>query len=101
MSEENINERIKKIESGLQKLKLDLRTRKANEEERKNQKPRVGDWVRFLNPRQGQEQVGTVTRIGTSTNYVTIDTKKGKVVRQILNIEVISKETNDGRGKRR
>jgi hypothetical protein len=94
MNEAEIKERIKKIELDLQKLKLDLTTRE-NAKERKeleNKEPRVGDRVQILNPRKGQEEVGTITRIGATTKYVTIDTKRGKVVRQIANIKVISRE---------
>jgi predicted nucleic acid-binding Zn-ribbon protein len=90
MKEETIQERIEKIEDELKRLKLELAQSKkkisnANDHSRE---PKIGDRVRILNPRKGQEKEGIVF-LGKETNYVSVQTKKGKVVRHQSNIAVI------------
>mmetsp|Transcript_14376 Transcript_14376/g.26998 ORF Transcript_14376/g.26998 Transcript_14376/m.26998 type:complete len:83 (+) Transcript_14376:149-397(+) len=78
MDNKNILSRIKEIETELQNLKLQL----TNESTR----PTVGDLVEILNPKRGQETTGRISKIG---RYITVQTKKGKVVRSFKNIRVV------------
>jgi hypothetical protein len=48
--------------------------------------------VKILNPRKGQEPEGTVSRIGTDTKFVTVETKKGKVIRHLSNIDSLEND---------
>lgn len=91
---EKILQRIEEIEVELRKLKLDLNTNYKTVEKKTNDTRTVqeGDLVLILNPRRGQKNKGTVVKIGADTNYVTVNTSKGKVVRHISNVRPIKKE---------
>lgn len=94
MDEGTIRSRISKLEKELKELKLEVAQVKKKDESTRNKtsKPEVGDLVGILNPRKGQETQGNISRIGRETKFVTIDTKKGKVVRHISNITVLKKK---------
>jgi hypothetical protein len=91
---DSILQRIEEIEQELKQLRIDLNTNYKKVERKTNdaKTPQEGDLVLILNPRRGQKCKGTVIRVGAETNYVTVDTSKGKVVRHIGNVRVISKE---------
>mmetsp|Transcript_14386 Transcript_14386/g.27031 ORF Transcript_14386/g.27031 Transcript_14386/m.27031 type:complete len:93 (+) Transcript_14386:192-470(+) len=91
MDKEELLSKIEKIEKELQKLKLELQEEKPRAEEPR--KPKKGDLVKILNPKAGQDKIGRIIRIGKETGFVTINTKKGKVVRSERNIRIIKEET--------
>ena len=68
-TDKEIIKQIEVIEGLLSNLKLDLEGRS------KQGKLQVGDKVRIVNPKEGQESVGTVSKI--SPFRVTIITPKG------------------------
>jgi hypothetical protein len=83
---ERVIKRIEEIEEQLRSLKLELK-KEAKETPAKDKTIEVGDEVRILNPRSGQDRTGVVTRINSLTKYVSIQTKKGIVVRTRKNVE--------------
>jgi transcription elongation GreA/GreB family factor len=94
MESRDIQARITKIEQELRELKLDLSRRDEEKDRTENTgNLEIGSRVRILNPKKGQKTQGTIVRIGKETGYITIETKKGKVVRHKSNVTVIA-ETN-------
>jgi hypothetical protein len=101
MDEEDIHARIERLEKELKELKLELSTKRDNAENQKQTKRIVsGDLVEILNPRKGQEKTGTVVRVGSDTNYVTVNTKSGKVVRLASNVRKVNTGGNHDRDQR-
>jgi hypothetical protein len=88
MNHETVLKKIAALEQELKQLKLEVNkaTKEGEVHTNTKRKPRVGDRVKILNPRKGQEPEGTVSRIGTDTKFVTVETKKGKVIRHLSNI---------------
>ena len=80
-SNDEIIKQINEIEKLTRNLRIDL-------EERSSRQPTgkltIGDRVKILNPKKGQEKTGTVSKIGAFR--VTIDTQKGKVIRSFHNL---------------
>ena len=81
-SDDAIIKQIEEIEKLTRNLRIDL-------EERSSWQPTgkltIGDRVKILNPKKGQEKTGTVSKIGALR--VTIDTQKGKVIRAVHNLQ--------------
>ena len=50
----------------------------------------IGNHVRILNPRRGQGTEGFIVNINEKTDYVTVETTKGKVVRAQFNVVKIN-----------
>ena len=81
-TDEEILQQILEIEQLTRKLKIDLEERSSKQQTGKLQ---IGDKVKILNPKKGQEKTGTVSKIGAFR--VTIDTQKGKVIRAVHNLQ--------------
>ncbi len=77
-----ILQQILEIEQLTRKLRIDLEERSSQQRTGKLQ---IGDKVKILNPKKGQEKTGTVSKIGAFR--VTIDTQKGKVIRAVHNLQ--------------
>lgn len=92
MSGEEIQKKIERLERELKQLKLEISEEKeaTKRQNKSTATPSIGDRVKILNPNRGQESQGTVVRVGRS-NYVTVCTSKGKVVRLHSNLQVIRK----------
>ena len=79
--------RIEEIEEQLRGLKLELEIEvEPAKKPTKDRAIKVGDEVKILNPRSGQDKEGVVTRINSLTKYVSIQTTKGIVVRTRKNV---------------
>lgn len=93
MNSDEILTKIARIEKELSELKIGLTRREIDSRTTGHQleELKVGDRVKILNPRKGQRDQGTISRIGKETNYVTVDTKTGKVVRHRSNVSIIRK----------
>ena len=81
-TDEEILQQILEIEQLTRKLRIDLEERSSQQHTGKLQ---IGDKVKILNPKKGQEKTGTVSKIGAFR--VTIDTQKGKVIRAVHNLQ--------------
>ncbi len=81
-TDEEILQQILEIEQLTRKLRIDLEERSSQQRTGKLQ---IGDKVKILNPKKGQEKTGTVSKIGAFR--VTIDTQKGKVIRAVHNLQ--------------
>jgi hypothetical protein len=81
-TDEEILQQILEIEQLTRKLRIDLEERSSKQQTGKLQ---IGDKVNILNPKKGQETTGTVSKIGAFR--VTIETKKGKVIRAYKNLQ--------------
>ncbi len=79
-SDDAIIKQIEEIEKLTRNLRIDLEERSSQQQTGKLQ---IGDKVKILNPKKGQEKTGTVSKIGAFR--VTIDTQKGKVIRAVHN----------------
>ena len=81
-TDEEILQQIQEIEQLTRKLRIDLEERSSQQ---RTGKLTIGDRVKILNPKKGQETTGTVSKIGAFR--VTIDTEKGKVIRAYKNLQ--------------
>ena len=81
-TDNEILQQILEIEQLTRKLRIDLEERSSQQRTGKLQ---IGDKVKILNPKKGQEKTGTVSKIGAFR--VTIETKKGKVIRAYKNLQ--------------
>ena len=81
-TDEEILQQILEIEQLTRKLRIDLEERSSQQHTVKLQ---IGDKVKILNPKKGQEKNGVVSKIGAFR--VTIDTEKGKVLRAFKNLQ--------------
>ena len=81
-SDDAIIKQIEEIEKLTRNLGIDLEERSSKQQTGKLQ---IGDKVKVLNPKKGQEATGTVSKIGAFR--VTIETKKGKVIRAYKNLQ--------------
>lgn len=92
-TESQIEDLIKKIETLTVEVE-DLKKRVKGNNSKQNEKElQIGDKVAIKNPRRGQAASGFVCRIGEE--YVTVETKKGKVVRKIHNVRKVKSITED------
>ena len=88
-TKEDLLHRINEIEDQLKTLKLEVQQLDVVDEERFDPKRsffKIGDSVKILNPRYGQEDQGVVCKSNAETGWVTVQTKKGKVRRQFFNV---------------
>ena len=88
-TKDDLIQRINKIEEQLRSLKLELQDLHKHEEDNWNQQQsffKIGDRVKIVNPRFGQESQGIVCKANTETGWVTVQTTKGKIRRQFFNI---------------
>ena len=83
--EKELINKIRQLEMNLSDLRLELeRSQKPNERLERIQ-IEVGQKVQILNPRPGQAQFGTVSKVNQETGWVTIGTvvyNKGVKLRQ-------------------
>ena len=80
---------INGIKDQLKTLKLEVQELDEADGERLDSKKsffKIGDRVKILNPRYGQEDQGVVCKSNAETGWVTVQTKKGKVRRQFFNV---------------
>ena len=86
------NKRIKRSAKERKSEQQNKRSAKEREvEQRSKQRDSVelGDYVRILNPKRGQGTEGKIVKINPKTDYVTVETAQGKVVRAQFNIQRI------------
>ncbi len=81
-TDDEILQQILEIEQLTRKLRIDLEERSSQQRTGKLQ---IGEKVKILNPKKGQEKNGVVSKIGTFR--ITIDTEKGKVLRAFKNLQ--------------
>ena len=81
-TDDEMLQQILEIEQLTRKLRIDLEERSSQQHTGKLQ---IGDKVKILNPKKGQEKTGTVSKIGAFR--VTIDTQKGKVIQAFHNLQ--------------
>ena len=81
-TDEEILEQILEIEQLTRNLRIDLEERSSQQ---RTGKLTIGDRVKILNPKKGQEKIGVVTKIGAFR--ITLETKKGKVIRAVHNLQ--------------
>ena len=81
--------RIEELENQLRKLKLELKQENKlySKSATKNPPLKLGDEVEILNPKKGQESYGTIVNFNKKTDYVTVQTTRGKVVRAQFNVQ--------------
>ena len=92
-TEEQIEDLTKKIEELTVEVK-ELREKVKGDISKESKKElRVGDRVAIRNPRRGQATSGLICRIGEE--YVTVNTKRGKVVRKAHNVRKV--KTTEGK----
>ena len=84
---ESIITKIEELEVQLQQLRIELEVlnKDTNHQEVKEDL-KLGNEVVILNPKLGQERFGTVNKYNHNTGYVTIKTRKGKVIRKKDNV---------------
>ena len=95
-TEEKIEELTTKVEEltlEIKKLEKSIKgdETKKTEKKKKKSKLQIGDSVRIKNPRNGQAKAGKVCRIGEEC--ITVETKRGKVVRKYYNLNKIEEES--------
>ena len=73
-----LNKRI--LELKLEVGSLKSRVKRKKHSATKKGVLKIGDKVEILDPKQGQSHKGIVTKIGTKSGYVIVQTEKGKVV---------------------
>ena len=90
MTDKRVLKKIKELETQLleleeqlQELKLEVKTNAK----KKSDRLEVGQRVRILNPRAGQENNGVVCKVNYATKRATVKTNKGKVSRIFSNLE--------------
>ena len=81
-----IIQKIEDLEKQLRDLKLKLKKETEPSKSTKDRTIKIGDEVRILNPRAGQDRKGVVTKINSLTKYVSVQTTKGTVVRTRKNV---------------
>ena len=81
-TDEEILQQIQEIEQLTRKLRIDLEERSSQQ---RTGKLTIGDRVKILNPKKGQEKNGVVSKIGAFR--ITLETKKGKVIRAYKNLQ--------------
>jgi hypothetical protein len=81
-----IVKKIEDLEEQLRDLKLELQRESEPPKSTKERTIEIGDEVRILNPRAGQDKKGVVIKINSLTKYVSIRTTKGTVVRTKKNV---------------
>ena len=88
-TKDDLIQRINEIEEQLRSLKIELQDLHEHEEGNRNQQQsffQIGDRVKIVNPRFGQESQGTVCKANAETGWVTVQTTKGKIRHQVFNI---------------
>ena len=84
---EGIITKIEELEIQLQQRRIELEVLNKDTNHQEVEKDlNLGDEVVILNPKSGQERFGTVIKYNHNTGYVTIKTKKGKVIRKKDNV---------------
>ena len=78
-------EQLEELTSKIEELTLVVR---KGEKELK-----IGDRVNIRNPKNGQASSGRVCRIGKE--YVTVETRKGKVVRKSYNLKKVKSSSEE------
>ena len=78
-------EQLEELTSKIEELTLVVR---KGEKELK-----IGDSVNIRNPKNGQASSGRVCRIGKE--YVTVETRKGKVVRKSYNLKKVKSSSEE------
>ena len=81
-SDNEIIKQINEIEKLTRNLRIDVEERSSQQQ---TGKLKIGDRVKILNPKKGQEKEGVVSKIGAFR--VTIDTEKGMVLRAFKNLQ--------------
>lgn len=81
------NYKIEQLTRKVQSLEKELRDNKSKAKGKEKTNLKIGDRVKIRNPSSGQANSGRVCRVGTE--YITVNTKKGKVVRKIRNLQKV------------
>lgn len=87
---DNTSEKIEELTNKIEELTLAIKRLEDKERNKGNKVLEIGDRVRIKNPRNGQARYGRVCRIGKE--FITVETKKGKVVRKIHNLQRTNSE---------
>ena len=83
MSNRKVLKKIEEIEKQLADLKLEVSKPKT----KKSNRLVVGAEVDILNPKRGQENSGTISKVNYVTGRATVDTIKGKISRVFKNLK--------------
>lgn len=96
---EELTTKIEELTLVVKKLEKEIKEQDTIKKEKKKEKKqsgiklRIGDRVKVKNPRNGQPSKGKVCRIGTE--YVTVETSKGKLVRKAYNLQKIKSSSEE------
>lgn len=94
---EELTSKIEELTLVVRKLEKEIKDKESSTKEKgKNKgekKLKIGDRVNIRNPRNGQASSGRVCRIGKE--YVTVETRKGKVVRKSYNLKKVKSSSEE------
>jgi hypothetical protein len=90
---DRIIQQIEAIEQQLRVLKLEVAG--TGTKKQKKKKLVLGQTVRILNPKQGQETKGVIVKINYSTRRATVETEKGRLWRIFSNLKPEQDNEND------
>ena len=89
---EELTSKIEELTLVVRKLEKEIKDKDSSTKEIEK-KLKIGDRVNIRNPRNGQASSGRVCRIGKE--YVTVETRKGKVVRKSYNLKKVKSSSEE------